>query len=421
MTSRRSRGWILLALAIAAGLLAYPVAAQDPEPPTSAGAWWSTFADRPPGVYVLSVDSLLPLEAESRDEIDARLEAFDAADRPARFDPLLPLEWILEVEWSRPEPGLCESTDARIFVRTVSVRPDLATWDDLDEDIRYDWHRFLRALRDHHAGHREIVMSRLTDLRHGLRDRPALPCDAYADTVEALRDRVEREVRQRHAAYDEETDHGRAEGAVWPPVLVPSRPAAAYTVVEPTPLPDSVHEVWADGRFEVRVVRSAANEMERALITRAESLVPREEVVEAAAAEERARGGAWLRAQEEAAARPGPRWWWREWDYVWLPFALTGEAVDHYMTRVRELAAGANPFGSSDEHTASVDYRATIERIDDERMPEVAYEVHMRVRFGFWCGMLCALDFRHGRTVRFDAAGEVLEAAGDARPEYVVS
>lgn len=186
-------------------------------------------------------------------------------------------------------------------------------------------------------------------------------------------------------------------------------------------LPDSLLEVREGGRFRILIVRAAGDSLDQDLITRAESLYPPKSVIEGAY--EGVTGSGHIKALQEAREVPGDRWWWREWDHVWLPFALTGAAVDHYVEHVRKLSVQPNPFREWNpgiDHTASVEYRASVESVPQGTEADHSM-VHLQVRFEFYCGPLCALWFTHSRTVEFDELGSVVKVTGDEKPRYIVS
>ena len=194
---------------------------------------------------------------------------------------------------------------------------------------------------------------------------------------------------------------------------------AGYYVGTPISLPDTLHEAWHGARFRIVITRVAGDSLDRRLLEVAERLMPPTDSI-AAATTTMTRGN-WPRVFAAAAALPGERWWWHEFDNVLIPYALTGATVAHLVERVRELSAQPNPFARSNpgvDHTASVEYRARVERTTDARLP---YQAQLEVRFRFHCGGRCALSFTHSRTVDFDASGRPVRIRGDGPPRYVVS
>jgi len=197
-----------------------------------------------------------------------------------------------------------------------------------------------------------------------------------------------------------------------------------YRLVEPEFLPTSLEESYHDGRFTISIDRQFNGAQERALLERAESLMPSRHLIVRAADSvlTHLAGPAqqWQRNFDHAEAIPGDRWWWIEWDEVLLPFALTGRAVRHYVDRTRHLASIPNPLSRDDDggpfHRASFEYGAVVVATDSG-----GRVVELTARWSFWCGQLCALGFQHTRTVEFDSDGTVISVLGDRPAEYWVS
>lgn len=134
----------------------------------------------------------------------------------------------------------------------------------------------------------------------------------------------------------------------------------------------------------------------------------------AAFLEEIGYGSGWLDNMREAEEAEGARWWWHRFDRVWLPFALTGYAVHHYVEALRGLAA--NPYGEPDAVTSgSFEYRARVEYSEEQPV------VHLFAKWYNYCGSACALGFTHERRVYFDPAGVIQRVEGDQAPHYWVS
>jgi hypothetical protein len=200
---------------------------------------------------------------------------------------------------------------------------------------------------------------------------------------------------------------------------LPAQEAGGYYRVAGPALPDSLREVNRAARFSITVERWVTTPFERRLVEHAESLFPPADSIDKAARP--VTGAGHVDALQAAKAIPGARWWWREWDYVLLPYALTGQAVQHYIDRVRALSAQPNPFAAHNvgvEHKASLTYTARVVPIANR---QGAFEVHMKVAFSFYCGPLCALWFTHSRVVEFDETGRVIRVTGDGPPRITVS
>ncbi|HEY8830970.1 MAG TPA: hypothetical protein VIM21_00545 [Gemmatimonadaceae bacterium] len=196
-------------------------------------------------------------------------------------------------------------------------------------------------------------------------------------------------------------------------------------------LPDSLVEVLVGGRFRASVLRVSASANDARLIAVAEQLYPNPDAIVASAtnADERKRllaaaTGVSLRAlkvPQRPAGSPTDRWWLDDFDETWIAFAVTAGAVDYYLGRLHDYAAGRSPFGfSATEGTdhGSISYTARVVQSSD---PGVARIVELQLQWNYWCGMLCAMEFTLTRRVFFDAAGQAVRVEGDGRPMVVVS
>ena len=168
-------------------------------------------------------------------------------------------------------------------------------------------------------------------------------------------------------------------------------------------LPDSLFEVLARGRFRATIVRVAANADDARLIAAAEQLYPSPQAIIASAttAEERNRLSATaaglpldtLKVPQRAAGRPTDRWWLDAFDDTWIPFAVTADAVDYYLGRLHDYAAGRSPFGFSATDGADHGSLSYTAKVLPGSEPGVGHIVELRLQWFYWCGMLCAMEF----------------------------
>ncbi len=116
----------------------------------------------------------------------------------------------------RAVAGGCALTDIHVALLVTTALPQWTPPADAPYDLRRDWTRFASALQRHEARHRTIGEAGAADILRELADLTAPTC-AQAD-AEARR-RVERagiESDAAHRRYDDETGHGRTQGASWP-------------------------------------------------------------------------------------------------------------------------------------------------------------------------------------------------------------
>ena len=149
-------------------------------------------------------------------ELGASLrERSPSTERPKFFGVT---EWEVNAEyrWVERATG-CTIEDA--VVRLV-VRTHLPRWRPrgvVDLHLHRAWKEFARNLDTHEAQHRRLIGEAGESLRWrlvSLREPSCRTMKAAADRVIAA---VLWEGTTRNEAYDRETEHGRTQGAIWPP------------------------------------------------------------------------------------------------------------------------------------------------------------------------------------------------------------
>lgn len=127
-------------------------------------------------------------------------------------------EWKVDAAYRWDErPGTC--TLGGLTVRVV-VQTHLPRWrrpPHAPRSLSGAWRRFLAALDLHEHGHRALAEEAAEALRRRLASLRASTCGRIEtrarQEILTLLDEYER----RNHAYDAATDHGRSQGAVWPP------------------------------------------------------------------------------------------------------------------------------------------------------------------------------------------------------------
>ena len=197
-----------------------------------ADVWWSVIDSIPPGVSVIAVDSLYGFEADSRQEIALAMRTFGPVSGGEDWFGWHQAHWRYHYDWERNEAGACRPAEVTILLRSVITMPHLYNADSLGERLRREWTAYTEALREHEEGHREIARQQLVQMRAELLDMAFTTCAQSPEIVQMIADRNGDDLRKRQAAYDAETDHGRTQGASWPP-----RRGGGGGLVQPSPLP----------------------------------------------------------------------------------------------------------------------------------------------------------------------------------------
>jgi hypothetical protein len=197
----------------------------------------------------------------------------------------------------------------------------------------------------------------------------------------------------------------------------PPQAPAGYHIGTAVTLPDSLSEVMLRGRFHATVRRTERNDRERQMLAAAEQYYPDRETLLASFGGRKWRDrmavmdtATWSRGHVDsnrvAARLPGTPadWWWTDdFDGTWLPFAVSGQAVQYYLERLRDIAAGRGQFRNPGSGT--FDYAASVEATHEGG---ASYVVRLRMTWDYSCGSVCGMGFTHTREVWFDANGAVL-------------
>lgn len=178
--------------------------------------WWSVIDSLPPGVSVLAVDSLYSMVATDERGISLQLRLFGPEFDGRTFHGGHHSRWRYKYTWARDDQGRCKPNEVTILLRSVIHMPHLANLDEVADDLRRDWLTYSANLRTHEEGHREIVRVALAELRKRMLDLPSRECSDYPGAFDPLKNEIREIMRVRQKAYDEETEHGRTQGASWP-------------------------------------------------------------------------------------------------------------------------------------------------------------------------------------------------------------
>jgi len=124
-------------------------------------------------------------------------------------------EWILTWTYTFDE----RETECRFdsFDVRAAITMTLPRWDPGDDapvELVERWERFIEALERHENGHARIALEAAASIDAAVSALgPRASCDELEREADATaRDKVER-YRHRERRYDEETNHGRAQGA----------------------------------------------------------------------------------------------------------------------------------------------------------------------------------------------------------------
>jgi len=163
-----------------------------------------------PGVHI----DHYAVEGRTLDEIRRDVLAKGPRDalgrrRAARTD------WSLAWRYAcRPGPSACHVTRLETSSSITITLPSLRSA--VPRHVHTQWQAFHDALADHEDGHRRITLACRDELAQRLaRVGPARDCADLQQRVDAAGHAVDAACRARHAAFDEQTEHGVKVGSLF--------------------------------------------------------------------------------------------------------------------------------------------------------------------------------------------------------------
>jgi predicted secreted Zn-dependent protease len=152
-----------------------------------------------------------PVEGRNGRAIRASMNAGRPAEMEGgeRFDGVT--RWTYQSRGRRSGPDQCLPETAEVALAVTVVLPDLTTRADLSSREGAAWDAYFERLVTHEHNHVRIAVLGAERMQAAM--RAAADCAG----MQAARQRISAEVREASLEYDRLTDHGRREGAVYPP------------------------------------------------------------------------------------------------------------------------------------------------------------------------------------------------------------
>lgn len=113
--------------------------------------------------------------------------------------------------------GPCQMSRTDVYLEVEITLPRWNTPSDVSATLQRDWNAFIDALAFHEREHRESIISAGRRLMRVLDRMQAPSCAALKDKAHRRAHEIIENARDYNRRYDERTDHGRTQNAVWPP------------------------------------------------------------------------------------------------------------------------------------------------------------------------------------------------------------
>jgi len=103
---------------------------------------------------------------------------------------------------------------------TLNVEFRLPRWTDYDggsSALKKKWDEYMGSLRQHENGHKDLGIQAAIEIERSIAGlKPAQTCDNLAQTANALGRRIISEYAAKEREYDDQTNFGETQGAVFP-------------------------------------------------------------------------------------------------------------------------------------------------------------------------------------------------------------
>ena len=187
-----------------------PTDGASPQPPAHPAG-----GGLPGGAFVDESMRTYPVRGETEREILASLRANGPSTNGQSFFGLTASESSYHLQ-PRMQRATCVAEDARVELAVTITLPSWDAPDDAPYKLKRDWARFETALKRHEDGHRDIAVQGAEAIRDALRGFRRASCREVQFEARQRADRIALETEEAHNRYDEQTDHGRTQGAQWP-------------------------------------------------------------------------------------------------------------------------------------------------------------------------------------------------------------
>lgn len=157
-----------------------------------------------PGATVVYYD----ITGATASELRAQMDLLGPTDaRGQRWDGNC--EWRVWWEWSGTPDGGCDLAAVRLTYTITVTMPRWVPPPEATADLVSRWTAYTEALARHEQGHVERVLAGIDPIAQAIR---AADCATANDAAQA----VLADIQAENDAYDEETDHGATQGAIFP-------------------------------------------------------------------------------------------------------------------------------------------------------------------------------------------------------------
>ncbi len=158
-----------------------------------------------------------PIRGDSADELRHQMNKKGPKhDDGKRYDGYTSWHVKWRFRW-RESDGQCAITSVDTQVDVTSTLPRWVEAKAADEDLQAKWNDFYRALKKHERGHKRIGIKAAEAIEAAIADMESRPdCKRLERQANTLGHQLLKKYRKRDDAFDQRTNYGQRNGAVFP-------------------------------------------------------------------------------------------------------------------------------------------------------------------------------------------------------------
>jgi len=204
--------WALRGVTLAAAVLLGVV----PPPPVQASPQSPDLAS-PASPVIRVLEEVYDIRGSTAEELHREMQRLGPpAEDGRRFygHTAWNIRWRFLVE---PSGNSCRATRVEVTAYIVLTLPRWTPPQEAPEELRHRWDAFMAALRAHEEGHRDLAVAAARRVHSRISGFRTASCRDFNREVNREGERILDRLRTDNLRYDEETRHGMAQGAEWPP------------------------------------------------------------------------------------------------------------------------------------------------------------------------------------------------------------
>ncbi|MGE5191020.1 MAG: DUF922 domain-containing protein [Deltaproteobacteria bacterium] len=152
--------------------------------------------------------------SELRDEMD-RIGPVDGQGKRATATTWWNVAWVYRVKTTGTES--CKLSSFSVGLDVVTTLPRWQPDSNASKELRTEWGEFAARVKRHEVGHKQIGEAAAAEIGQRVRDiNERQPCEEFEAAIEKVAKKTLAEYRRKDAQYDEETQHGLTQGAIFP-------------------------------------------------------------------------------------------------------------------------------------------------------------------------------------------------------------